>query len=208
MATPEPFAAVVLAAGASRRFGDETKQLASWDGEPLVRRAARTALAAGCRPVVVVVGHRGAEVAAAVADLAVRIRENGRWEDGQSTSVRAGLAAVPDTAPGVLFVPCDQPRLTVGVLRRLIGAAGNGEPDAVVPVVAGRRRAPVLFTRRAFGRLATVTGDAGGRQVLDRLDAVHEVSFGDPEPFADVDTPEALDALRRRDRLAGQEEET
>lgn len=199
--------AVLLAAGASSRFGDEVKQLARWRGETLVHRAARVALEAGCAPVIVVVGHRGAEVAAAVADLPVRIRENGRWVEGQSTSVRAGLAGVPSGAEGVIFLPCDQPLLTAGVLRRLVeraelGEGGHrGEIDAVVPTVGGERRAPVLFNRHAFTALETLTGDAGGRRVLGALAAVREVPFADPDPFRDVDTPEAFEALVGRDNL-------
>lgn len=199
-------AAVVLAAGGSRRFGDGPKQLARWRGETLVHRTARRALEAGCGPVIVVVGDHGAEVAEAVTDLPVRVRENGRWAEGQSTSVRAGLAGVPPEAPGVLFLPCDQPLLTEAVLRRLLAAATEGEPDAVVPVIDGGRRAPVYFGRRAFAALETLTGDTGGRRVLGELEDVREVPFDDPDPFRDVDTPEAFEALPGRDTLTGEED--
>jgi mannose-6-phosphate isomerase len=188
--------AVVLAAGGARRFGDELKQLMPVGGEPLVRRLCRRALAAGLEPVMVVVGCRAGEVAAAVAGLAVQVVENDAWEEGQSTSVRAGLDAAPESAAGALFVPADQPLLDEETLRRL---AGRAEPDGgtiVVPAFAGQRGAPVLFGRRYFDELRTISGDEGGRQILARHAAsVVEVELESELPLLDLDAPEDLSRL-------------
>jgi len=207
------FHAVLLAAGASRRFGDTPpKQLATAFGEPLIRRTARTALACcldgSLDGVHVVVGHRGDEVVAALAGLAVAIVPNPAWSQGKASSVRAGLAALPGEAEGALFLPCDQPLLTCEVLARLLATARREtarppiEPRfIVVPVAPGpdgnpRRGAPVLFARAFFPELRTLSGDTGGREVLRRHpEAVREERFDDDLPLRDADTPEELATL-------------
>lgn len=174
-----------------------------------MHRAVRTALASRVSSVVLVTGHRGAAVAAAVADLAGELLTvvcNEDWRDGQSTSVGAGLAAVtcrgatptPEATPGAaVFVPCDQPLLTREVIDTLVQRWEEGRPAAVVPVagegIHRRRGAPVLFDSRCFEALARLGGDTGGRALLAELgDAVAEVEIDDPRALVDVDTPAAL----------------
>lgn len=194
---PRPFVSgVVLAAGSSRRFGGEPKQLIVCDGEALVRRAAGVARASSLSEVLVVVGFREPEVAAAVADLEVTVVSNPDFEEGQSTSVRAGLAAADPGAEAILFLPCDQPFLTAEVLDRLLAAyAATGGP-IVAPSFAGRRGAPALFDRALFAELAALSGDVGGRRVIAaHPEAVIEVPLEDERPLLDVDEPADLDAL-------------
>lgn len=184
-------AAVVLAAGESRRFGSP-KPLARLEGRTFVHRASRLALDARLAPVVVVVGHEAAAVRAALDGMPVRVVDNPRYRDGQSTSMQAGLAALPADTHAVAFVPVDQPWLTPGVLEVLVARLA-GTARAVVPVVRGGRRAPVVFHHDAFPLLCRVTGDVGGRAVLDALgEGLVEVAFDDEGPFRDVDTPADL----------------
>jgi molybdenum cofactor cytidylyltransferase len=189
---------VVLAAGISRRFGGEAKQLLAFDGEALVHRAARVARSSRLGEVLVVVGYRRDEVAAAVADLAVAVVVNPDFEQGQSSSVRAGLAATDPGAAAVLFLPCDQPFLTAEVLDRLVAAYATTGGPIVVPAFAGRRGAPGLFDRSLFPELAALRGDVGGRQVIAaHPQAVVEVPLADEWPLLDVDEPGDLVALHR-----------
>lgn len=187
-----PPAAVVLAAGGSSRFGEDVKQLARFHGETLVHRAVRTAVEAGLSPVLVVVGCAGDEVAAAVADLPCEIVSNPAWEEGQSTSVKAGLAALPndpDDVDGAVFIPCDQPLLDAETLRRLATTFRETGAPAVVPRFENRRGAPVVFGRQVFGELSEITGDEGGRQILGRLgDRVAVVDLDRKDALIDVDT--------------------
>lgn len=193
-------AGVVLAAGGSARFGDDLKQLAGFDGEKLVHRAARTALEAGLAPVLVVVGCRGDQVAAAVADLPVEIVENPGWQAGQSRSVLAGLAALPAGAHAAIFLACDQPLLDPLTLERLRATWRKTGAAAVAPVFGERRGSPVLFARELFGELAGIAGDEGGRQVLGRhVGRIAHVELEREDPLLDVDTPAELAALARRD---------
>ncbi len=197
----QPVSGVVLAAGGSRRLQAETlKQLIAIEGETLVRRACRVALESRLAEVLVVVGCGEDEVREAVEGLAVRVVANPSWQQGQSTSVRRGLAAVGADARGALFIPCDQPWLDAATIDLLIaafaerGSAATG--FAIVPTSAGRRGAPVLFGRDLFVDLSQITGDRGGSQILDRLqDRVVEIEVPDPRALDDIDTPDQLARL-------------
>ncbi len=180
---------VILAAGRSTRFGGAApKQLHAIDGEPLVRRTARTALASRLRQILVVTGHRAAEIEAVLAGLAVEIAENRDFASGQSTSVRRGLDAVAPDADAALFIPCDLPDLDAATLDRILDTyAATGGP-IVVPAYRGHRFAPVLFDRALFGDLAAITGDRGGRQLFaTHPDAIVELELASSTPVRDLD---------------------
>ncbi|MGH9379060.1 MAG: nucleotidyltransferase family protein [Thermoanaerobaculia bacterium] len=185
---------VLLAAGASSRFaGRRPKQLAPFAGEPLVRRAARTALASRLRELIAVVGFAPAMVREALAGLVLRVVENPDFRDGQASSLRTGLAAIDPAARAVLILPCDQPLLTAADLDRLITAHESAHAWIVLPRASRRRGAPTLFDRSLFGDLARLEGDAGGRQLFERLaDRILEVELPDPRSLEDVDTAEDL----------------
>ena len=119
-----PATAIVLAAGESRRMG-QPKQLLRWRGEPLVTRAARSALESGAPETIVITGAVSEQVEAALEPLrreaGVRLRTvfNPAWQDGQAGSVRAAVKALPVACEAALFLPVDQPRLPAALLRRL-----------------------------------------------------------------------------------------
>lgn len=193
-------AAVVLAAGKSSRMG-HFKLLADVGGEPMLARVVRAALASQARPVIVVVGNEAAAVERALAGLDVRFVHNADYAAGMSTSVRAGIAAVPQDCAGVLVLLGDMPEVGGGDLDRLIAVAAPGR--IVVPVHDGVRGNPVLWPRSAFARMQALTGDVGAKRLLRDLAAdVVEVALGTSGILEDVDTPEALARLRaRRGRL-------
>ncbi len=199
-------AGVVLAAGASTRFG-HPKQLLDWEGTPLVAHVADTALAAGLNPVVVVLGHAAEEVRAALADRPVQPMMNWRWEQGMSTSVHVGLAALPPDTEGAIFLQCDQPLVTPALLRQLISRFEETRALIVHPVHEGQRATPVLFTRSLFSELAAVSGDQGGRALItDYAKNVATVEVDNPDLLADVDTPDEYERLRRK--VSGSQRET
>ncbi len=187
-------AGVVLAAGLSSRFGgDLPKQLTVFSGEPLVRRMARQALASRLAEVVVVVGHRGAEVRACLGGLAVRVVDNPCFATGKASSLRAGIAALEPEAAGVMVLPCDQPWLEAAVLDSLLAAFDPARAAIVVPSWRGRRGAPVTFARRFFPALAALEADAGGRDLLPQhAGEVVEVELASEAPLLDVDRASEL----------------
>ena len=190
--------AVVLAAGRSTRMGGPNKLLAEVGGRPLVRIAAEEALASRARPVVVVTGHQRAEVEATLAGLPVTFAHNPDYAEGLSTSLRAGIAALPAEADGAIVLLGDMPQVDAALIDRLI-AAFDPEKGAfvVVPTIAGKRGNPVVWSRRFFPDLSGLGGDVGARHLIATYpEAVIEVPVTGRAAFVDVDTPDALSAVK------------
>jgi 4-nitrophenyl phosphatase len=182
-------AAVILAAGASTRFG-KPKQLLDWGGVPLLVHVADAALAAGLEPVIVVLGCQAETARAALGARPVRAVMNWRWEAGMSASVQVGLAVLPPTTDAAIFLQCDQPLITPDLLRALVVRFEESDAPIVHPTHAGRRSTPVLFARRLFPELAQVSGDKGGRSLIARhAKDVAAIEVADPNVLTDVDTP-------------------
>jgi CTP:molybdopterin cytidylyltransferase MocA len=182
-------AAVVLAAGASTRFG-RCKQLALLDGETLVHRAARLALATDAERVVVVVGAQADAVWNAVRDLDVVRADSSDHGAGMGASLRAGLGALPADIAGALIVVCDQPALDAAHLRALTAAWRAAPQRAVASAYAQRLGVPALLPRAWFGEIAY--RDSGARQLLARRRA--DVAAIENEALArDIDWPGDLE---------------
>jgi len=190
-------AALVLAAGQSRRMGAINKLLADIDGVPMVAHAVDAALASQAASVVVVTGHEQARVAAALGDRNVTVVHNPDYAAGLSTSLRAGLAAVPADCQAVAICLGDMPRIAARHLDRLIAAYDPLEGRAIcVPTWRGKRGNPVLFDRRFFAEMTDVEGDTGARHLIgEHGEVVAEVAMDDDAVLLDVDEPEALRAL-------------
>ena len=191
-------AAVVLAAGRSSRMGGPNKLLAEIGGKPLVRIVVDAVLASRARPVVVVTGHQRDKVEAALAGLPVKFVHNPHFADGLGTSLKAGIAALPAEADGAIVCLGDMPQVDSALIDRLIGAF---DPDhgalVVLPTIDGKRGNPVVWSRRFFPDLMAVEGDVGARYLIGRYtEAVTEVPLTGTAALTDVDTPEALEAVR------------
>lgn len=187
-------AAIVLAAGRSSRMG-HFKLLADIAGEPMVRRSVRAVIASGIGDVVVVTGHEADKVRDALAGLPVRLVHNPRFAEGLSTSLVAGLAALDPEPEGVLVALGDMPQVSSQLIGALVSAFRLDH--VVLPVHAGRIGNPILWPRSALAAMRELEGDAGARKLLQRFqDRIIEVSTDDPGIFADVDTPDALSAVR------------
>ena len=187
-------AAVILGAGRSTRMGGPNKLLAEIGGRPLVRIAVEQALASRARPVVVVTGHQRDKVEAALEGLDVQRVHNPNFAEGLSTSVKAGLVAVPDDVDGAIVCLGDMPQVSAPLIDKLI-AAFDPERGAlvVVPTIDGKRGNPVVWARRFFPELMALDGDIGARHLIGRYpEAVSEVPLTDTAALVDVDTPEAL----------------
>jgi molybdenum cofactor cytidylyltransferase len=182
--------AIVLAAGAGRRFGG-LKQLAAIDGRPLLSHAVRHALAVtALDPVVVVLGHEAERVRAGVPELAATdLVIAPDWERGQSASLRAGIAALGDVDAAVVLLG-DQPFIVPEVIAGVLDALAPGD-DAVRTTYGGQPGHPVLLGRGLLGRAGELQGDAGFRVLLEgaRVRAFEAGHLADP---TDIDTREEL----------------
>ena len=193
--TIERTAGIILAAGKSSRYG-QPKQLLDWKGKSFVRHVAETALQAALGPVVVVTGFHHAEIESHLRDLPVTVIHNPNYDQGQSTSIKAGIASLPKNTGSAVFLLADQPQIPVEVIRALMESHANELQPILAPLVLEEKRAnPVLFDCTAFPDLMQLTGDVGGRAIFDK----HKVSYlpwHDDILLFDVDRPEDYERLK------------
>ncbi|WP_322418973.1 molybdopterin-binding/glycosyltransferase family 2 protein [Mesorhizobium huakuii] len=187
-------AIVLLAAGRSSRMGGPNKLMALFDGKPLVRRTAERALASKASGTIVVTGHQRERVRAALAGLDVTFADNPDFADGLSTSLKAGIAYLPEDTAGAMIVLGDMPGVVSGDLDRLIDAFRRAGGNSVVRAShQGKRGNPVLLPRALFPAIAHLEGDTGARHLVEAegLDVI-DVEIGEGASV-DVDTREALE---------------
>lgn len=192
-------AGIVLAAGRSTRMGGPNKLLAELDGKKLVRTVTEQVLASKAAEVIVVTGHQADLIEQALKGLKVKFARNPDFAGGLASSVKAGIAAVSDSADGAVVCLGDMPLISAQLIDRLVDTF---EPDRghliAVPVSEGRRGNPVLWSRRFFRELMTLDGDIGARHLIAKhAEAVAEVPVEGNSAFLDIDTPQALEAARR-----------
>ena len=179
-------------------MGGPNKLLAEIDGKKLVRIAAEQALASKASEVIVVTGHQAALVEQALAGLKVKFVRNPDFAGGLASSVKSGISAVAAKADGAVICLGDMPQVDSALIDRLIGTF---DPDhgalVVLPTIDGKRGNPVVWSRRFFPDLMAVEGDVGARYLIGRYtEAVAEVPLTGTAALTDVDTPEALAAVR------------
>lgn len=208
-AVPEPvppraprIGAIVLAAGRSTRMGDTNKLIAPVEGLPMVAHTVDAALLSQADPVLVVTGHEAEYLRMALGDRPVTLVHNPDFAAGLSTSLRAGLSALPEGLDGVVVCLGDMPFVGPHDIDKLIAAYDPDEGREIcIPTHDGRRGNPVLLGARFFPAVQGLHGDVGARTLIDlNEDSVCEVPIADgrdhsPGVLTDIDTPEALSAL-------------
>lgn len=185
--------AVVLAAGASTRFGSP-KQLVRIAGRPLLHTAVTRASEVVGSALIVVLGSGAAELAGLLRHSPGSIVVNQDWREGLASSIRAGIARLPLTCAGALLMLADQPAVSADDLRRLAGTWRKQPQYVAAALYSGTTGVPAIFPRSMFPELAQLRGDQGARAILrrnsDRLVRVPMASAA-----IDVDTPEDLLAI-------------
>jgi len=192
-----PVAAIVLAAGASRRLG-QPKQLVRHGGEFLLERAVRLAGEARAAPVIAVLGAEQERIRGVVEFGDAIVAVNSDWDLGMASSIQAGLRAVEEHGPqvaGALIVACDQPRLTAELLQRLMeGFAAESGLAIVASAYAGKVGVPAVFPRAVFAALDGLSGDQGARALL-REPPCKLIALPFPGGEIDIDVPGDLGQL-------------
>ena len=198
--TFEHTAGIILAAGRSTRYGSP-KQVLDWKGKPFVRQVAETALQAGLWPVVIVTGSYAAEVESCLKDMPVKVVHNPNYQQGQSTSIQAGLQTLPQNIGAAVFLLADQPQIPVEVIRALVDSHTQEMQSIHAPLVLEDRRAnPVLFDHDTFPDLMQLTGDIGGRAIFSKY-KVEYIPWHDDILLLDVDNPEDYQRLVENEKL-------
>lgn len=183
---------IILAAGGSSRMGTP-KQLITYRGQTLVRRAAQVALDSVCDRVVVVIGSNAEEIRDELDDLPLSVVENQSWQNGMSSSLRAGLeeilsADAADDLDGVVIMLCDQPFVTVEVLNKLISTHRETGKPIVASTYGTTRGVPAFFSPDLFADIALLRADEGARRIIAaHPEKLATIKFA--QGAIDVDTP-------------------
>lgn len=186
---------IILAAGLSSRFSGN-KLRASFQGETVLCRIVAAALASKLARVIVVLGHQAPELRELLSGFSLDIVINDRFRDGQSSSIKVGLAALDGDCMAAMFLAADQPLMTPDIINDLLDHFHAQGKPICHPVVGGKRRNPAIFDRSLFPELMALAGDEGGRKVIDAHPGREAMlEFLDSRPFADVDTMNDLKAL-------------
>ncbi len=184
---------IVLAAGSSSRMG-RSKQLLEIDGEPLLCRCIKVALAANPDNVVVVLGANEKPHRDAIAKLPVQIVLNHYWKTGMGSSIKTGLNYLLQSGlelDAVIILVCDQPSLSSEHLQRLIDTFSGTQKPIIASAYADSKGVPVLFGRTFFSNLLLLADDHGAKKLVQQFpDRVEAVDF--PQGANDLDTEEDL----------------
>jgi molybdenum cofactor cytidylyltransferase len=191
---PPQIAAIVLAGGLSRRAGSLNKLLLPLANTALIVHAVEAALGSLAAPVIVVTGHDALRLREALGTRDLIYTHNAGYLEGQASSIRCGLNALPQDIDGALICLGDMPQILSQHLDALVDSF---KPNAIsVPLCAGRRGNPVLFPASLFPELNKLTGDTGGRELIATGSTpVIEVEVDSPAIFYDVDHKDDLDVL-------------
>lgn len=188
-----PWLAAVLAAGEGSRFGGG-KQIALLGGKPLVSWPVKAALDAGLAGVLVVVGFHAPQVRQALPhDSRLEVLENPNPAAGMGGSLAlAARRAMEKDAAGLVMLLGDMPFVTAQAITSVIRSAQNSELGVAAGSIDGKRNHPVAFSHEYFRELASLGGDKGARDVLDRLGTGLPLVEVEPETRIDIDSPDDL----------------
>ena len=199
-------AAVVMAAGRSRRMAPHNKLLVTDKaGKPMIARVVDNVLSSNARPIMVVTGHQAEQIEHALGGRPVRYVHATDYAEGLSASLKAGIAAVPPDCAAAIVCLGDMPLVTGRMIDRLISMYN---PDAgrliVQPTFRGKQGNPMLWDRRFFPEILGITGDSGARFLVGKhADVVIEVEMADDAVLRDFDTTDSLASLPARMRPEG-----
>ncbi len=174
------------------------KLLLPFQGTPMITFVVDQVLAAEFDPVIMVTGHNGPALQAAVQARPVEVMANHRWRDGLSSSLICGVKALPPDAGGALFFLADMPLVDSGLLTALkVSFIRNGSQSIVYPTYNGQQGNPVIFPRRFFNEIMDLQGDRGAQSVLHShtSDAV-ALPVDSPAVLADCDTDDDYSNLQ------------
>lgn len=187
---------IILAAGASTRLG-RPKQLVKLGSRPVLHRVISSAAQVVGHDLTVVLGAHAKDMTRLLSGSSASWVVNRQWEEGISSSIRAGLAVLPPACEAVLFLLGDQVGVTADDLRRLVDAWKGNEGAIAASVYEGQVGVPAIFPHAYFSELAELRGDRGARAILERnRDRLIRVTM--PSAAIDLDTPEDLATLSEK----------
>jgi molybdenum cofactor cytidylyltransferase len=198
-------AGVILAAGEGSRFKGENKLLLPFRGRAVIYHVTREALRSHLDPILLVIGHEGKKVVAALADLnrdpKVKVIQNPDWRSGRAFSVNAAIEALPNDARGALFLQGDMPLVTHQLIDSVTEEFTKSGARLCFPVYKGEKGHPVAFSRELLAELTKLSGDQSGWALVKRYWAeALRLPLEDGMTQLDLDTPEDYTRLLELER--------
>lgn len=201
MVQENPIAGIILAAGASTRFG-RPKQLLRLKERYLIEWVLDAALNSKLSRIVLVLGHSHQKILQILGkklhQAKLQVEVNSHYANGQSSSLQFGLSKVIDTFPAVMFLLADQPLVDAATLNLLIQHFWSADKNICVPTFAGKKGNPCIFGNSFYPQIMNITGDIGARRIIQaNPKKVQEVQIQNPHFFLDVDTPADLEKIKK-----------
>ncbi len=192
-------AGIILAAGASIRFG-QPKQLIKLRDKYLVEWVLDAALNSRLQTVVLVLGHEHQAILQALGTKAdhpkLKVVINHNYQDGQSTSLKTGLTCVRQAFSSVMYLLADQPMINSNTIDLLLDQFHDSDKEICVPVFERKQGNPTVFRRPIYEELMMINGDIGARNIIRKnSDRVRYVEIKDPLCFFDIDSQDDLENL-------------
>lgn len=185
-------AAIILAAGQSRRMGEANKMTVEIMGKPMVRHVGEAVDNSAIENILVITGYRADEVKIALQGLEISDYHNPDYDQGLSTSIACGIKSLSQDVSSALILLGDMPFITSEMINILAKTASEKPNHIIVSTHRGKRGNPVLWPRAFFDELCTIQGDVGARHIMAaNQDRVIEVELGEAASL-DLDTPEAV----------------
>jgi molybdenum cofactor cytidylyltransferase len=195
-------AAIILAAGASRRMG-RPKQLLPYRGQTLLSYVIQCAIASSCSPVIVILGANAEQIEPKISRLTIKIVKNTEWNEGISSSIRCGITYIQEqflNIDAVVFLTCDQPFVSPKIIEQLIDVYYSTNQFIIASSYNRTTGIPALFTCHFFSKLMELQGDRGAKKLIHQYHyLVQQIDF--PRGAIDLDTLENYQKLISRDDL-------
>ena len=197
----KPTAGIILAAGASTRFG-QPKQLLRLKDRCLLEWVLDAALNSELSKIILVLGYAHQKIQQALGNklqhAKLRIEVNPDYRKGQSHSLQVGLSSVINAFPAVMFLLADQPLVDAPTLNCLLNRFWSADKDIGIPTFCGRRGSPSIFSQKFYKHIMEIKGDIGARQIIKtHPERVLEIEVKNPLFFLDIDTPEDFEKIKK-----------
>ena len=185
---------IILASGFSKRMTRD-KLLLSVEGMPLVERVVKAAKISLIDEIILV--YQNEEIKKIADKYGVKAVYNKKAAEGKSAAVKLGISSSHPDTEGFMFLVGDQPYLDSSTINKLIDIFKTEKHPVVVPVYAGKRGNPVLFSSKLKEELLKLEGDCGGRDVIEKMSVnVKQVDIDLSITGTDIDTQEEYEKIR------------
>lgn len=193
--TATGIAAIIIAAGESRRLKGKVKQLLPWNNQPLISYIIDIVHSSGLSPIIIVLGANYSQIIPVIRSKPVKLIINPKWEEGKGSSISIGVNALPKEINAVMLFVIDQPFLS----KELIGAimreyARKEKVEIIAPYIGEIQSNPVLFTKKVFPSLLGLEKEEGGKKIISEF-SVKKLQWKDEKILRDIDTLEDYKAV-------------